>query len=135
MAGVLYRVNGGEVLGATSQDVSQVWSTLPIGQATFSANVDAVNLADGYFCDGANLRLATQPEKDAWPAALAAEKVSAAKEKAKELTGGGGDGLKRVLRAAFEVLIDAIQAGQLKEGTARTIADLEAQVRQKIDQA
>jgi hypothetical protein len=85
MSGFLYRINGGQVVSATSDPIT-VYDGASQEFATIDAPVSDMDLAAGLFCDGATVRLATQPEKDNWPTAESDDDLSARKRRDREAT-------------------------------------------------
>ena len=75
----------------------------------------------------------TAGEKATVDATAVAADLAARKAEALALVGGGGDGVNRVMRAAFETIINGIQNDTLNSTTTHTIDDLEALVRNKIN--
>jgi hypothetical protein len=77
LARAIYRKNGGEVLAKCIESGCGGACTCCNPTEWYGISSDVTdtgqNMGDGYWSDGTSVSLATQEQKDAWPAAAAAD--------------------------------------------------------------
>ena len=135
---VLYRKNGGEVLGA-SKHADAYTSVDPVyfGMLIDPAFPDGVDIGVRKFAIpiGNTVRNATQIEMDNWPVAEAADDNLAARVKAK-LAFTDDPQMRKILRAFASIVLDEINTLRQNPTTvysARTMTQLLNAISAKID--
>jgi hypothetical protein len=130
----LYRKNGGEVMGVSSEadSYANVDATY-YGVATDPGTPDGASLDPAKIWDDPNVRNATAPEIAAFSAAEAVDTNLQDRQKAKDLLDSQPQ-MRKVLRSLVEVIIDEINTLRALHSLGdRTLTQAKTEILNKID--